>query len=454
MSFPIKELIPELHKIYKAYEKLWKVDVTMYEIQDARLIFPVLKESLLTDLCRGIKEIFQNEPSLLKINENCLIMGDLHGHILDLFRVLRKFGPPPKTNYVILGDLVDRGEFSLETVTLVFVLKALYPKNVYIVRGNHEFPAMFQYHGFSAQVEDMYGNHMVTYAFANAFSFLPFGALVFGKILCVHGGIGKGFTCITQLDDVTRPVVNYDYDPVISCVWSDPKNDVGEGFIESTRGIAYFFGKQALNNFLNTQGLTLLVRGHEPCENGIKEMFDGKLITVFGASNYCNYSNNKSGVLMVTKNGTLTTPTVFSPIKYVYRNSAVFSSLETGTQPHSSTVTRSTLGVASQRSLPQLSKTASSGKTPTGLRPTIRQTAQNMSGNTARGRLSLNSSTYFSRSSPELVPRAVKSSRNKYPVREPNYAPDNPRLANEGAIHPQPPTGNHSSPPPKRARRY
>ena len=450
MSFPIKELIPEINKIYKAYEKLWKVDVAMYEIHDARLIFPVLKESLLTDLCRGVKEIFQNEPSLLKINENCLIMGDLHGHILDLFRVLKKFGPPPKTNYVILGDLVDRGEFSLETVTLVFVLKALYPKNVYIVRGNHEFPAMFQYHGFSSQIEDMYGNHMVTYAFANAFSFLPFGALVCGKILCVHGGIGKGFTCITQLDEVTRPVVNYDFDPVISCVWSDPKVDVGEGFIESTRGIAYFFGKQALLNFLNTQGLTLLVRGHEPCDNGIKEMFDGKLITVFGASNYCNYANNKSGVLMVTKNGTVTTPTVFSPIKYIYRNSAVFSSFGGGAAPQT-TVSRPTPGVNSQRSLPQLSKTGTviSGRTATAVKPSLRQTSGNPA-NSSRGRLSLNSSAYYSRSSGELVPRQIKSSRNKFPVREPPHsAVDNPRLND---IHP--PTVEHTSPPPKRARRY
>ena len=124
ISFPFKESLQDITKLYKTYESLWQVDVTMYEVGSSRLVFPVIKETLLNDLCRGVKEILQSEPPMLKLNDKCVIMGDLHGHILDLFRVLKKFGPPPKTNYVILGDLVDRGEFGLETVTLVFILNA------------------------------------------------------------------------------------------------------------------------------------------------------------------------------------------------------------------------------------------------------------------------------------------------------------------------------------------
>ena len=404
-TFPYQELIPEITKVYKTYEALWKVDVTMYEIGNSRLVFPVLKENFLNDLCRGVKEILEKEPSLLKLNDDCVILGDLHGHILDLFRVLKKFGPPSRTNYVILGDLVDRGEFSLETATLVFVLKALFPNKMHIVRGNHEFPAMFQYNGFSEQIEGVYGSHIVTYAFANAFAYLPFAALVSGKVLCVHGGIGPGFTSILQIEAVRRPMVNYDDDPVISCVWSDPKEDVEEGFQESTRGIGYFFGKKALDNFLSTQGLTMLVRGHEPCENGVKKMFDGKLITVFGASNYCNYSKNKSGVLYVSKNGNIAKPTIFNPITYVRRASAAFTSPATTATTTSTTNLPRTFSsthscIKSTRTLPHLAKES---------KP-VRQRSPGRTRNpaTTHGVISLSNAKQLSRSSPDMFGPVVQ----------------------------------------------
>lgn len=330
----MNQLQPKLSQIqglFHKYQELWSIDVTMYEIGSSRLILPLPPIELLVDLCRGVKDLFCQEPVVLRINENCIILGDLHGHILDLFRVLKKFGVPPAIHYIFLGDLVDRGEFSVETITLVFVLKALFPKHIHIVRGNHEFLAMFQYDGFANQVEDTYHNSTVTFSFANAFAYMPLAAVVFNKVLCVHGGIGAGFTSISQLEGVGRPLINYDFDPVISAVWSDPKEDVEDGFVPSTRGVGYFFGKKALNEFLQTQGLDYLVRGHEPCEGGIKKMLDGKSITVFGASNYCNYGNNKSGVLHVTNNGNTLTPISFSPIKYIFRQNAIFASTE---NPH------------------------------------------------------------------------------------------------------------------------
>lgn len=325
MNFPQPKM-QQIQQLLHKYQDLWAIDVTMYEIGSSRLVLPQPPIEFLIDLCRGVKELFEQEPVVLRINENCVILGDLHGHILDLFRVLRKFGLPPTIHYIFLGDLVDRGEFSIETITLVFVLKAMYPKHVHIVRGNHEFLAMFQYDGFANQVEETYHNSTVTFSFANAFAYMPLAAVVFNKILCVHGGIGAGFTSISQLENVGRPLINYDFDPVISAVWSDPKEDVDDGFIPSTRGVGYFFGKKALVQFLTSQNLEKLVRGHEPCEGGIKKMLDGNSITVFGASNYCNYGNNKSGVLHVTNNGSVLTPHVFPPIKYIFRQTAIFVS--------------------------------------------------------------------------------------------------------------------------------
>lgn len=323
-------ILPAVRKIYSAYEKLWMVDKLQFEIGNQRLIFPNIKEVLLKEICKVATESFKNEPTLLRINKDCVILGDLHGHILDLFRVLKKFGPPRHTTYVILGDVVDRGEFSLETITLVLIMKLLYPNNVFLIRGNHEFHGMFQYNGFAKQLEDVYGSHILTYSFAQVFSYLPLGAIIQNKILCVHGGIGAGFTSIHQIENLQRPLIVYDTDPVMSIVWSDPDATLNVDFIESTRGIGYHFGKKALDTFMTHENLTLLVRGHEPCQEGFQSMFDGKIITIFGASNYCNKMNNKSAVLLVMNNGNKWSTQAFPPLPYIMRHQATFSCRDYG----------------------------------------------------------------------------------------------------------------------------
>ena len=252
--FPSEGILPSIRKIYTMYEKLWNVDVSKYEIGSSRLILPVAQESLLSDLCRGVADMFSKEPIVLDIDSDCLILGDLHGHILDLFRVLKKFGTPEDKTYLVLGDLVDRGEFSLETVTLVFILKALFPKNVYVIRGNHEFPAMFQYNGFAKQIEETYGNHTVTYAFSQAFSVMPLAAKICNKIFCVHGGISPLLQDLTQLTKIERPILDYsgsdERDQIIAdLVWSDPSTTQRE-FTVNPRGIGKEYGYHSIAKFL------------------------------------------------------------------------------------------------------------------------------------------------------------------------------------------------------------
>ena len=312
--------------ILQYYQKLLLNDITEYEKCIVPLILPTFPIKTLTNMLRNIRIIFQSEPSLLKINSKVVIIGDLHGHILDLFRILKKFGFPPSINYLFLGDIVDRGDFSTETVVLVFILKILYPNNVFIIRGNHEFSDMCKSNGFSNELLTLYEDKIVENEFYDTFSYIPFGALINNNILCVHGGIGPTLTNIEQILLIKRPLISFSDETVLSLTWSDP-SDYIHTYQISPRGLGYFFGNDSLLEFLNNNNLNLLIRGHECVHNGTEYQLNKKMITVFSASNYCGISDNNAGTLTIYPDGHKEF-SFFPPLKYLNRSQVSFYSPE------------------------------------------------------------------------------------------------------------------------------
>ena len=315
-------------KLIDFYRPLFKSTVTDYEKSKTKFFIPVCPPNVLISLCEAAKNIFMNDPMLLRFNnegDQIAIVGDLHGHILDLFRTLGKVGMPPDRTYLFLGDIVDRGEFSTETITIILALKVMFPKNVYIIRGNHEFREMGLQFGFCNELNNLYkGNTLVEESFMEAFSYIPIAAMIGNHSLCVHGGIGPTLYTIDQLDLIERPLNSYTDDMVAALLWSDPSR-FGKDFEPSTRGLGYFFGPEALTYFLEKNNLKYVIRGHECVENGIEMQLGRKMITVFGASNYCGLSPNKSGVLILKPNDPNFREAIFfQPISHPKRSIAVF----------------------------------------------------------------------------------------------------------------------------------
>ena len=73
---------------------------------------PKIDEPLVSELIKQVQEIFTKEGQMLNLHGDFIVVGDLHGHIWDFVRILEHFGKPPQTNYLFLGDLIDRGNFS------------------------------------------------------------------------------------------------------------------------------------------------------------------------------------------------------------------------------------------------------------------------------------------------------------------------------------------------------
>ena len=219
----------------------------------------------------------------------------------DLLHLFKTFGQPSeKLTWIFNGDLVDRGDHACEIVLLIFALKLKHPKFVFINRGNHEEPHINIYSGFEEECMAKY-DHRVFQMFHAAFVWLPYACLVNGKTLVLHGGLPRDETVsvndirnIARGPDVCSEKHNMGNEEWIRDVlWSDPHHDPEFlGYELSSRGAGVLWGKDATHRFLDKEGLAAMVRSHQCVQNGVEAAHDGRVYTVFSASNYCGTSGN------------------------------------------------------------------------------------------------------------------------------------------------------------------
>jgi serine/threonine-protein phosphatase PP1-1 len=201
-------------------------------------------------------------------------------------------------NFIFLGDYVDRGYFSLETLTLLLCLKAKYPERITLVRGNHESRQITQVYGFYEECVQKYGNTSVWKACCQVFDFMTLGAIVDGKVLCVHGGLSPEIRTLDQVRVVARAQEIPHEGAFCDLVWSDPE-DV-ETWAVSPRGAGWLFGDRVSQEFCHVNGLSLIARAHQLVNEGYKYHFTSKdVVTVWSAPNYCYRCGNMASVCEV-----------------------------------------------------------------------------------------------------------------------------------------------------------
>ena len=200
---------------------------------------PVLSEEEVITLCDKAKEILASEANVREVIAPVTIVGDVHGQYHDLIELFQLAGPLPETNFLFLGDYVDRGYFSLETAALVVCLKVRYPSRVTILRGNHESRQITQVYGFYDECFRKYGSANVWKCFTDLFDYLPLAALVSGqcrdKLFCPHGGLSPSFDNIDSVQELDRVQEIPHEGPLCDIMWSDP-DDTISGWGISPRG--------------------------------------------------------------------------------------------------------------------------------------------------------------------------------------------------------------------------
>ncbi|KAK8336393.1 hypothetical protein V6Z12_A09G117600 [Gossypium hirsutum] len=201
----------------------------------------------IADLCESAEKIFAAEPTVLQLKAPIKIFGDLHGQFGDLMRLFDEYGAPSTAgdiayiDYLFLGDYVDRGQHSLETITLLLALKVEYPHNVHLIRGNHEAADINALFGFRIECIERMGERDGIWAWHRInrlFNWLPLAALIEKKIICMHGGIGRSINHVEQIENLQRPITMEAGSIVLmDLLWSDPtENDSVEGLRPNARG--------------------------------------------------------------------------------------------------------------------------------------------------------------------------------------------------------------------------
>jgi len=161
-----------------------------------------LEDKSIRWLIKEAQEIFKRESTLIEISSPVKVTGDFHGQFYDLLRLMDKCGgPPPENKFLLIGDFVDRGKQSIETMCLLLAYKVKFPLLMHLLRGNHECNSITRMYGFYDECKRRY-NLSMWREFCNMFNYLPISAIIDERVLCMHGGLSPELSNLSQINSV------------------------------------------------------------------------------------------------------------------------------------------------------------------------------------------------------------------------------------------------------------
>ncbi|OHT14702.1 Ser/Thr protein phosphatase [Tritrichomonas foetus] len=304
--------------IIQKYENIYlSPDFNPYKVAK-EIPLPKFSKLILKNLILDATVKLMTTPLLIRVTGKCIIVGDLHGNIADLLRILYH-NINSDFKFLFLGDYIDRGTFSIEVITLLLALSLKHPERFYLLRGNHEFKEVNEKYGFFDQIEREYNEQNLYNKFNDAFDYLPIAAIINDKTFCVHGGISCDMKYVSQIEELKKPIHDFSIPMISDMMWSDPSDNTNYvGFIESNRGHGKIFGKGAIKRFFDhNPPINRIIRAHQWIPEAVSTLLNNSVITVFSASCYGPHAN-PSAILKITEE--MIEKIVYDPIPQVSRN--------------------------------------------------------------------------------------------------------------------------------------
>ena len=287
--------------------------------------FPFTKDDI-ESLVEEVIPILSKENSLIKIRSPCKIFGNIYGVYNDLMRFFESYGNPSDNiqngdinvmQYIFLGDFCDRGLYSLETVLLLFALKIKYPNFIYLIRGHHEDKNINELYGLGQECkerlnDDINKENSIFNLINKVFDYLPFGVIIDGTTLLIHGGIGCSIEKLDDINNINRPisvvhdVKNIEELHVIDLLYSEYDDNENNYNVNNERdkmkkGFIVKYGKKRLDSFLNNNNINLLITAHQFVKDGFCTFNNDKLLVLFSATNYMDKYNNIGAMITIAK---------------------------------------------------------------------------------------------------------------------------------------------------------
>ncbi|XP_039770148.1 serine/threonine-protein phosphatase with EF-hands 1 [Ornithorhynchus anatinus] len=337
LSFPLT--IVDINAILQAFKHR--------QLLHARYVLQLLHET---------KKVLKQMPNITHLStsyfKEITVCGDLHGKLDDLLLIFYKNGLPSGENpYIFNGDFVDRGKHSMEILIILFAFLLVYPNDLHLNRGNHEDFMMNMRYGFTKEVMQKYKHHggQILQLLEDVYSWLPLATVIDHKILIVHGGISdttdlellscferslvksvlvppmpvktekaqfqsysttqgvaSGFDRVTWVPyrnatlidrcDRSGELSRKEWKQVVDILWSDPRSR--QGCSPNTgRGGGCYFGPDVTTKLFAKYGLKMIIRSHECKPEGYDICHNGRVVTVFSASNYYEEGSNRGAYL-------------------------------------------------------------------------------------------------------------------------------------------------------------
>jgi protein phosphatase len=216
------------------------------------------------------------------------IVGDLHGDLESLTQILKssdfldKVQRRKQSLLVFLGDYGDRGVYSPEVYYIVLKLKETFPENVVLMRGNHEGPddLIASPHDLPDFLQSRFGGDWSTayLKLKELFNRLYNAVIIRERCVMLHGGVPSQ---AKSLDDLAYAHLKHPRERHLEeILWSDPEEGI-KGTYPSPRGAGKLFGPDITTRFLEMLNVNVLIRGHEPADEGFKINHNGRILTLF-----------------------------------------------------------------------------------------------------------------------------------------------------------------------------
>jgi serine/threonine-protein phosphatase PP1 catalytic subunit len=250
-------------------------------------------------LCEKTSEVFMSQPTLLELDAPMKIVGDLRGQYRYLLNYFECGGYPPETNYLFLGNYVNRGEQGIETLCLLLAYKIKYPASFFMLRGSHECASITRYYGFYDECKQRF-NAKLWKHFVKCFNTLPIAAIISGKIFCVYGGLSPELESLDQIRNIVRPTDLPDYGLLFDLMWSETDLHY-TGWGETDQGRRFTFGPDIATAFCNKHNFNMICRSQQTVQEGYELSADGRLMTIYSDANYMGAYGNKGCMMSLDR---------------------------------------------------------------------------------------------------------------------------------------------------------